>query len=237
MRVLVYGLQSSGASLLAYFLAQKPGALALTDVYSGEVAPALDDARAEDIVVKCVITATHPLERHCASFKPDKTVLVVRHPYHNLASLRSKPYRDDDGSPERKLSILEGVFQQRKRLFDATVLYEDFLFRPEKVAARLRGASIAASEDFLAFKRSRRDLQEFNAAHSAWCREHYQKSFDFGNITEERLETADAFKRAGLGLRRTANRLCPSLCAHYRRSLDWDARMALTYLRCLLRPS
>jgi hypothetical protein len=58
MRVLLYGMQSSGASILAFALAQKPDCLAFVDIWNMFwnmfAAPELETDR--DCVAKAVVT-------------------------------------------------------------------------------------------------------------------------------------------------------------------------------------
>ena len=48
MRILVYGMQSSGASLFTYFLAQRPDTIAVIDLWDGVVAPDFQDVQKDN---------------------------------------------------------------------------------------------------------------------------------------------------------------------------------------------
>ena len=121
MKILVYGMQSSGASIITYFLAQKPDTLAFLDIFNKEIAPAMDSAKDTDIVIKCTINPNIPLKKHLDSFKPDKTILVLRHPYYNYASLKNKRF---SGSIDNKFRVLEDCFNNRKfMLFSYSIIH------------------------------------------------------------------------------------------------------------------
>jgi hypothetical protein len=173
--VLVFALQGSGAALVAYALAQKPGAVGLVDLWAGKAPPtpaqlALKPGTSDVILKVPIATAdlaaaataaassasgggnggsgdnpaastttsssSSPdssssssaagteasssgtgnsggvvdLQRYVDLFQPDLTVLVLRHPAVNLASLNSKGYRDAGGSLEDKARALEKAF-------------------------------------------------------------------------------------------------------------------------------
>ena len=76
MRLLFYGMQSSGASIFALIAAQAPDCVAFIDIWSMYVAPRL--ATKHDVVAKVVVTASYPLQLHRERFRPDLTVLVLK---------------------------------------------------------------------------------------------------------------------------------------------------------------
>jgi len=53
MKTLIYGMQSSGASLFAYWLSQQNQCLSIIDLYHDQLAPSLDH---DNVVLKCVVT-------------------------------------------------------------------------------------------------------------------------------------------------------------------------------------
>jgi hypothetical protein len=91
-------MQSSGASTLAFLLAQKPGCAAFVDIWTHYVAPSLPGDG--DVVAKVVVTTAFPLALHQERFQPDCTVLFLRHPEANYRSLATKPYRHHCGFME-----------------------------------------------------------------------------------------------------------------------------------------
>ena len=50
--------------------------------------------------------------------KPDITLLFVRHPEHNLASLKKKFYAGVAGTLDEKFKVLEDAYKRRSELFD-----------------------------------------------------------------------------------------------------------------------
>src|SRR5690349_15288916 len=111
MRILVYGMQSSGASLFTYFLAQRPDTIAVIDLWDGVVAPDFQDVQ-KDVIVKCVVAPVTPLEGHLVSFKPDVKILFVRSKQSNEESLSLKSYRNDGGKMEEKFAELQTRIEQ-----------------------------------------------------------------------------------------------------------------------------
>src|SRR5690606_14239749 len=157
---------SSGASLITYFLGQAPRSMALIDVWARHLTPPLPGGGAESVIAKCVVTTEFSFEDHLRSFRPDRTILVLRHPVQNYESLRRKGYADEGGSIDEKFVRLEGVFRERGR-FDLTLLYEDFVAYPDRTVAALRSAGIPAEHDFYRFRRSTRKIKAFNFAHDS----------------------------------------------------------------------
>src|SRR5687767_3631582 len=113
MRVLVHGMQSSGATAFTLFMAQRAECLALVDVPNNFAAPRLATAR--DMVIKVVVTTAYSLAVHCERFRPDRTVLLLRDPRDNYASLRTKNYCNYSGLLDEKFLIIEQLFLDRER--------------------------------------------------------------------------------------------------------------------------
>src|SRR5579864_1092382 len=132
MKVLLYGMQSSGASVLALLLGQKPESLAFVDVWNMYAAPELETQH--DCALKVVVTAAFSLELHRQRFRPDVILLVLRHPTDNYDSLIAKTYANESGLIDEKFSRLEEVFRGGKG-FDHVVHFEDFAFSPGKLIA------------------------------------------------------------------------------------------------------
>src|SRR5262249_909922 len=101
MKILLYGMQSSGASTICLLLAQKPNWLGFIDVWSMFAAPTIPAG--QDAVAKVVATTGFPLALHKERFQPDATFLVLRHPFDLVSSLERKAYANDDGLMEEKL--------------------------------------------------------------------------------------------------------------------------------------
>ena len=224
MKIFIYGMQSSGASLVAFFLAQKQNTIAIIDLWNHCEAPCFEDEDNKDIILKCVVTTTFPLETHLRNFKPDKKILVLRHPYFNYASLKNKVYGTDfSGSVEEKFKTLDNVINNRDE-FDLVIMYEDFLFSPHKVIKEMKNIGCDATKDYFSFNRSRDEILNFSLQHNGWCKTFYKKKWDFGNIdfSRNRYEIFKVFKYISLKDRTQVRSLCPSLCDYYEKNFHWD---------------
>ena len=87
----------------------------------------------------------YPLDVHKARFKPDLTVLVLRHPVDNYLSLVHKSYAHESGLMHEKFAVLEGVLTAPPT-FDAVVYYEDFVFNPNSIVDVFTGGRMAARQ-------------------------------------------------------------------------------------------
>lgn len=237
MKTLVYGTQSSGASLITYFLSQIPRSLGIVDIWSNAVAPNKQELRVSGnvgaIFLKAVITTDYSLDDHIQSSRPDRTLLVLRHPYHTYKSLLRKHYADHGGSPEAKLSVLEDTFRNRDQ-FDETILYEQFVLGREEAIDRLSTIHSSVKESFYDFPRSPEEVVDFNRNHIEWCDRYFRARWGFGNVTGGRIRKDRIFKFVRPRHRRVVRSQCPSLCAFYRRFLREEVSR-LTYWRSVLR--
>jgi len=169
MKTLIYGLQSSGASLFSYWLSQQENCIGVIDLYFNQVSPFIDH---DNVVLKCCITKDIPLEFHVESFKPDQIILFIRNPITNHLSLSEKSYSNSGGSIEDKLSLLETYFSQKK--FDTVIKYEDFISK--------RLPSHVGCPSYFQFKKTIENVKEYNFLKSDWCRTKYKKGWGIGNI-------------------------------------------------------
>lgn len=170
MRVFIYGMQSSGASLFAFLLSQ--GRIGVVDLWNPYVAPWWFWFR--DCVLKAVVT-TIPLEKHLRSFKPHKTILFLRDRDANYRSLAKKSWRDQMGTIDEKFEKLDRL---DRSLFDAVVRYEDLVGDPECVRRQL--ADIGIEADLTV----RYDIPQAKAItmKNRWCRRYYRRKWGYGNI-------------------------------------------------------
>lgn len=214
-RLFIYRLQSSGASLFAYFLAQQPDTTAILDLLVPHVAPPLQVEKA--VIVKATVCTTVDLTAYLVSFQPDCALLYLRHPRDNYRSLDRKPYRDDGGPIEAKFTQLEQVFRQRDRWFNATICYETFLSAPEQTAARLRQLGIQIPPDAAAFKRPLADIIRLNQQWRWWCRQYFGQKWHLGNINARNLKPLAPVYYPDNGASEGQKRpqLCPTLTAFY----------------------
>lgn len=216
MRVFLFGMQSSGASLATYLLGQVPEAVVLVDLYSYEVMPPIEAPTAKHVIGKAVVTATHELDGHLNSYRPDRSILLLRDPVQNYVSLSRKEYANDDGGLDEKFRKLDEVFRQRDR-FDLVLKYEDVVTDPEGVVARLRGIGFPATSDLYSFPRSREEITEFNLEHCEWCRERYGRGWSFGNIRGDGMKHTLVYKVAPPAIHQKVGDLCPAVVRYYQR--------------------
>jgi len=211
MRLLVHGMQSSGASTFAMFLAQRPEALALVDILNNFAAPRVSSPL--DFVAKVVITTAYPLAVHVERFRPDRTILFLRDPRDNYVSLRTKNYRNYSGLMGEKFRLLDGIFAERGR-YDAVIHYEDFVARDPEVIATIRSLGWAAEEGHYAF--GRRHEQILQALWEYEPRLMEDMEITFGNF--QGFEVTERFrdKPADAAVDAELEALCPNLLAHYR---------------------
>lgn len=211
MRLLIHGMQSSGASSFTMFLAQRPDALALVDIPNNFAAPRISTPL--DFVAKVVVTTAYPWAVHVDRFRPDRTILFLRDPRDNYVSLRTKPYRNYSGLMREKFRLLEEIFAERDR-YDAVIHYEDFVARDADVIATVRRLGWAAEEDHFTFRRLYDDILRPLWQHEPGLIDDME--IVFGNfrgrevVDRFRDQPADAAVDAELA------ELCPQLLAYYR---------------------
>lgn len=58
------------------------------------------------------------MDQYIEAFQPDIKLLFVRHPEHNLASLKKKFYAGVAGNLDDKFKALEDAYKRREKLFD-----------------------------------------------------------------------------------------------------------------------
>jgi hypothetical protein len=196
-------MQSSGASLYAFYLSQGDRTIGIVDLNNHRLAPFVETSL--DVVIKCVVTTRWTLEQHISSFKPDKTVLFLRDPYDVYRSLSNKVYANKSGSIQDKFRVLENTFLGKDK-FDEVVYFEDFV-------AQNKGYN---------FHRSPEEVRTFNNSNSDWCRENPAKSgpeggWGFGKLKPGcvRDTTVDDSRRDEV-ISATIEAWCPLLSQNYR---------------------
>jgi hypothetical protein len=185
MKLLVYSMESSGASTFCYFLAQYPGSVAVVDLWSGCVAPRLD--LPHPVVVKATISSTCTLDEHKASFAPDRTIFFIRDPVAIYASLIRYRYANMFGTVEEKMATFDSLFMGGK--FDLTIRYEDFVARDANVINQVKDLGWDCSADYYGLTRSIDEIREHNSRHSSWLRENFPQCWGFGNFKGESVNT------------------------------------------------
>ncbi len=223
MRLLIYGMQSSGASTLAFLLAQKPMSAAFVDVWAMYAAPTVTEPG--DVVAKVVVTTCFPLTLHQERFRPDRTILVLRHPVVNYRSLVTKSYRHHSGFMEEKFPLLEQVFTAGNG-YDTVVYYEDLLFDPIGTLSAVSALGWTCDPSFLTLPRTHRDMVTFNEAHLPLVTERLQYGpgqHRGGFLKPEYAGLTDLDEPCPVAT------WCPNLLAHYHEMLakrqdTWQAR-------------
>ena len=211
MKLLVYGMQSGGATAFTLFLAQRPDCLALVDIPNSHAAPRVDPPM--DMVAKAVVTTTFPLSVHVERFQPDRTILLLRDPRDTYQSLKTKPYGNLSGLIDEKFGLMDQVFAERAR-FDAVVEYEDFVARDPEVVERVSALGWPVEERFHSFAR-RHDV----IIGDLW--RHMPDLFQrmeivFGNVQGREVSERFRDKPRDPALDAHLDALCPRLLAHYR---------------------
>ena len=210
MRLLIYGMQSSGASTLAFLLGQKRGSGAFVDIWTMYAAPSLDCA--EDVVAKVVVTTSFPLAMHQERFQPDRTILFLRHPLVNYRSLASKSYRHHCGFMEEKFPILDEVWNDRTA-YDAVLHYEDLIFDPLKTMRTVSALGWRCDPGFLKLARSHEEMVAFNEERFPSVTERLQYGagqYRGGSLKMEHAGLTD------LSAASPVDDWCPEVVAHYR---------------------
>ena len=218
MKLFVHGMQSSGASLFAYFLSQRTETLGIIDLNNHRLAPALDYPF--DIVLKAVITTRWSLAEHIDSFHPERKILFIRNPYDNYYSLKDKVYADKSGGIDEKFALLEACFLNQDR-YDATIYFEDFISRHAETVAKLNKISWGASLEHYNFPRGPRDIYAFNMIFCEWCRNNPaapgpEGGWGMGNIRDNKINLALRDKPFDASVDEKVRQLCPALYEYYR---------------------
>ncbi|MFA7219299.1 MAG: hypothetical protein WC119_02185 [Synergistaceae bacterium] len=222
MKTLIYGMQSSGASLFSYFMGQREDSFVIIDLWDGELAPFIDLKC--DVILKCVIATKFSLEDHKKSYCPDMTILFLRNPCHNLVSLKSKPW----GAESRnKFKLLEKYFLEKDK-FDAIVRYEDLVLRPLEVIRQLDKNGFNVDESFLDFRRNLQDMRRFNHEYFpsyCWNNRRYAHNGKYGT-GKLHIRSGDVLKKKYINKKvskedkQNVINWCPSVCSFYGVSND-----------------
>lgn len=159
MRVLLYGMQSSGASAVAYTMAQRADCVAFVDIWNMFAAPVLEtDA---DVIAKVVVTTAYPLSVHKARFRPDVTILILRHPVENYESLLKKTYVNESGLLNEKFGLLDKIVSAGEE-YDYILYHEDFIFSPSILVDLCKKIGWTLDYGALLYPRGADEIQRFN---------------------------------------------------------------------------
>ena len=201
-RLLVYALESSGASTFCLMLGQVPDSVPVVDLWSQCIAPPL--RLDKPIVVKATANALYQVGHHIASFRPDRTILFLRDPAAVYSSLRKYHYANQFGTVEQKLARFDAEFGGTT--FDLVLRYEDFLDRDPALLAALQRIGWPSTAEHYRLDRSIDEIRAHNFSQSDWLREEYEHGWGFGNFkggeirqepdrTDYPAETVEAVRR------------------------------------------
>ena len=196
--------------MLAFTLAQKPDSLAFIDIWNMFAAPEIETER--DCVAKAVVTTAFSLEVHQRRFRPDVTVLFLRHPIDTYHSLFGKSYVNEGGLIDEKFAVLEEVFRSGNG-FDRIVYYEDFVFSPRSTIELFNRIGWLLGFDALLFRRSWEEIDSANAAAFPGIR--CRLKYGTGNIQAQGVLRDRVRFSPPWGKTAHLSRLCPSLFEHY----------------------
>ena len=210
MKLLLYGMQSSGASMLALMLAQKPNSLGFIDIWNMFAAPEFETER--DCVAKVVVTTAFGLEMHRKRFRPDITLLALRHPGDTYESLVGKDYANDGGLINEKFALLDQVVRKGSG-FDDILYYEDFVFSPKNTIAVANGVGWKIGPETLLFSRTPEVIKQSNM--DACPDLHNQLKYGAGNIGGHNVIRDRVRFAAPWGKTSHLPELCPALLDHY----------------------
>lgn len=222
MRILVYGLQSSGASLFTYFLGQLQNSFALIDVSARRKAPVASffqnyEQKNTKIITKCTITAI-PYQNIVDLYKPDLRILFIKNPFQNFMSLKQKRYRRTGGTLFNKIRLLESYFNQSEQLFDCVIKYEDFLNNRELVISQLNKIGLDVNKEMYNFNK---DVMEVSSEglKNKWKLNRIDVRVGYGNIHLDSLNKPilnyNKVYEVDSHSARIVKRYCPQLVKYY----------------------
>jgi hypothetical protein len=214
MRLLIYGMQSSGASTLAMLLAQRPDSCAFIDIWVMYVAPALPGNTGENIVAKVVVSTAYSLALHQERFRPDRTLLFLRHPVVNYRSLAAKAYRHHCGFMEEKFMLLDEVFRDRSA-YNAILYYEDLMFDPLGTLRAISHLGWHCEPTYLDFARRPNEMRARNEQQYSFLQERERLIYGTGNYHGEGIAPTEA-KLTAAGDDCPVSTWCPAVADHYR---------------------
>jgi len=219
MRILLYGMQSSGATLLTYLLGQRKKSIVVTDLWSTHRMPKISCKKdISSVIGKAVITEEYNYRDHRVSFKPDVEILVLRHPVHNYVSLSRREYKRKGEKISKKFEKLERLYAERKNTFDLMLHYEDIFYDKSGFAKKIERKGICFEEGYFNLQRKPEEIKRFNFENSNWLKENYKSKWAFGNIRDmDKIDKKYAFKFANREHIKKASSYCPRVTNHMKK--------------------
>jgi hypothetical protein len=214
MRIFTYALQSSGASLFCYWLSQLEGCLGIIDLYArGGYLKAEEFPRDRTVFLKATLNKGSSLGGHLSQFKPHKSILFLRDPVQNYASLKGKRY---EGDIDSKFEMMNRIFLHMKDEFDIIITYEDFMNNREAIVKQLLDAGIPASTENYSFHRSYNEIVKHNQINNDTLKKTYGTRWGSGNVHFHELENLTEIKREiTKEVEERVRTLCPDLMRFY----------------------
>jgi hypothetical protein len=210
MRLLIYAMESSGASTFCYFLGQRRESIAVIDVWSEFLAPSI---RVQyPIVAKVTANLAFRPEDHITSFRPDATILFIRDPLSVYCSLIEKPYAHLLGIAEQKLAKFDRIFVESE--FDLIVEYEKFA-NGKLEFGKVTELGWPCGPENYKLARSVEEIVEFNCEQSPWLREHFRNGWGPGNYKAGPIASFLARPDISAPVVEKIKRVAPNLSRHY----------------------
>jgi len=212
-RFLVFGARGSGASVFVHALAQTSDAVAIPLLYADAQVPTpeqLDLPPQVDAILRVVPRQASSYAAALSRYRPDVTILFLRHPAHAAAARRRRAAHkqggkgltaedaavlNSTGAPlaaemaaagdeGAAMAALDAAFEGRERMFDAVVHFEHMLLDRLAVAESLTAGRVGierhAALKMLAFPRRPSEIQQRTLEYCAWCREALHSQWDSG---------------------------------------------------------
>jgi hypothetical protein len=211
MRLFIYGMESSGASTFCLFLGQRPGSVAVVDLWSHCLAPPLEVTA--PIVLKATANTTYWARDHVASFRPDGSILFLRDPVAVYRSLTKYEYANYEGTVEEKLARFDQEYSEAG--FDLVLRYEDFICRDPALLAAVEGLGWPCHMGFYDLPRRIERIRRTNFAESPWLEREFDKSWGFGNFKGSSVSGDFAGTDHPPEIAAKVATLCPNLTALY----------------------
>jgi hypothetical protein len=213
MKLLVYSMESSGASTFAFFLAQRPQSVAVIDLWSECVAPPLDIDF--PVIVKATVNLQVSYSDLISSFRPDRRILFVRDPVATYCSLIKYVYANMFGTAEEKLARFDEIYAAQG--FDLVVYYEDFVAFDPRIPAALTALGWPATPEYYAPARSLAEILDFNFEASSWLKDHFRGGWGPGNLRGDAIVDRFAKQEYDRESIQKVAAIAPRLSRHYRR--------------------
>lgn len=176
MKILIYTLQSSGATLFSYLMSQRENSIGILDLYNTELSPSINHNKF-DIILKCTVSENYSLEQHIKSFLPDKVILFKRNESDIIKSLSKKPHANLGGNIQKKFEIFNSeVNKNSKKSFNLEYSYE------EMINGNISKLKFFIDSSAYNATRTIENIIDFSNKNCSWCKENFKKKWWIGCI-------------------------------------------------------